>query len=95
MFEAAVAAKVTEKVAKLKETAESKIREELEGIKEEFASRVENFLSYACEEWMTENELAIEQGLRAEVTEAFMEGLKKLFIESNINVPDDKLDRCS
>ncbi len=92
MFEAAVAAKVTSEVAKLKETAESRISEELESIKEEFASRVENFLSYACEEWMTENELAIEQGLRAEVTEAFMGGLKKLFIESNINVPDEALD---
>ena len=92
VFEAAVSAKVTKEVAKLKETAESRIGEELEGIKEEFASRVENFLSYACEEWMTENELAIEQGLRAEVTEAFMGGLKKLFIESNINVPDEALD---
>ena len=92
VFEAAVSAKVTKEVAKLKETAESRIGEELEGIKNEFADRVENFLSYACEEWMTENELAVEQGLRAEVTEAFMGGLKKLFIESNINVPDEALD---
>ena len=92
VFEAAVSAKVTKEVAKLKETAESRIGEELEGIKNEFADRVENFLSYACEEWMTENELAIESGLRSEVTEAFMEGLKKLFIESNINIPDESLD---
>ena len=92
VFEAAVSAKVSEKVASLKETAETRIGEELEKIKEEFAGRVENFLSYACEEWMTENELAIESGLRSEVTEAFMEGLKKLFIESNINVPDEALD---
>ena len=92
VFEAAVSAKVTKEVAKLKETAEGRISEELEKIKEEFAGRVENFLSYACEEWMTENELAIEQGLRSEVTEAFMGGLKKLFIESNINVPDEALD---
>ena len=92
VFEAAVAAKVTSEVAKLKETAESRISEQLEGIKEEFAGRVENFLSYACEEWMTENELAVEQGLRAEVTEAFMGGLKQLFIESNINIPDEALD---
>ena len=92
VFEAAVSAKVTKEVAKLKETAEGRISEELEKIKEEFAGRVENFLSYACEEWMTENELAVEQGLRAEVTEAFMGGLKKLFIESNINVPDEALD---
>ena len=92
VFEAAVSAKVSEKIASLKETAETRIGEELEKIKEEFAGRVENFLSYACEEWMTENELAIENGLRSEVTEAFMEGLKKLFIESNINVPDESLD---
>ena len=92
VFESAVSAKVSEKVEALKETAETRINEELEGIKEEFASRIENFLSYACEEWMTENELAIENGLRGEVTEAFMEGLKKLFIESNINIPDESLD---
>ena len=92
VFEAAVSAKVSEKVASLKETAETRIGEELEKIKEEFAGRVENFLSYGCEEWMTDNELAVEAGLRSEVTEAFMEGLKKLFIESNINIPDESLD---
>ena len=92
VFEAAVTAKVSKEVAKLKETAEGRISEELETIKEEFANRIENFLSYACEEWMTENELAIEAGLKAEVTEAFMGGLKKLFIESNINVPTESLD---
>ena len=92
VFEAAVQAKVNNRIESLKETAERRIGEELEGIKEEFAGRVENFLSYACEEWMTENELAIENGLRSEVTEAFMDGLKKLFIESNINLPDESLD---
>ena len=92
VFEAAVSAKVSKEVAKLKETAESRISEELEAVKEEFSGRIENFLSYACEEWMTENELAIEAGLKAEVTEAFMGGLKKLFIESNINVPTESLD---
>ena len=92
VFEAAVHAKVQEQVAGLKETAETRIGEELEKIKEDFAGRVENFLQYACEEWMSENELAVEKGLRSEVTEAFMDGLKKLFIESNINLPDEKLD---
>ena len=95
VFEAAVHAKVQEQVAGLKETAETRIGEELEKIREEFAGRVENFLQYACEEWMSENELAIEKGLRSEVTEAFMDGLKKLFIESNINLPDEKLDAVS
>ena len=92
VFEAAVSAKVSKEVAKLKETAESRISEEREAVKEECSGRIENFLSYACEEWMTENELAIEAGLKAEVTEAFMGGLKKLFIESNINVPTESLD---
>ena len=92
VFEAAVTAKVSEKVEALKETAERRIGEELEIIKEEFAGRIENFLSYACEEWMSENELAIDKGLRTEVTESFMEGLKALFIESGINLPEESID---
>ena len=92
VFEAAVDARVTAKIDSLKEQAAAKFVEEIDTIKEEFAGRVENFLSYAAEEWLKENELAVESGLRTEVTETFMEGLRKLFIESNINVPDDKLD---
>ena len=92
VFEAAVDARVTAKIDSLKEQAAAKFVEEIESMKDEFASRVENFLQYACDEWLKENELAVEQGLRTEVTETFMEGLRKLFIESNINVPDDKLD---
>ena len=92
VFEAAVSAKVSEKVAAIKESTEARLVEEIETIKEEFAGRVENFLNYACEEWMSENELAVEQGLRAEIAEGFMAGLRSLFIESNINVPDEQLD---
>ena len=92
VFEAAVSAKVSEKVAAIKESTEARLVEEIEAIKEEFAGRVENFLNYACEEWMSENELAVEQGLRAEIAEGFMAGLRSLFIESNINVPDEQLD---
>ena len=92
VFEAAVDARVTAKIDSLKEQAAAKFVEEIDSIKDEFASRVENFLQYAADEWLKENELAVEQGLRTEVTETFMEGLRKLFIESNINVPDEKLD---
>ena len=92
VFEAAVTAKVSEQVAAIKESTEAKLVEEIESLKEEFAGRVENFLNYACEEWMSENELAIEQGLRAEIAEGFMAGLRGLFIESNINVPTEQLD---
>ena len=73
VFEAAVDARVTAKIDSLKEQAATKFVEEIETIKDEFASRVENFLSYAAEEWLKENELAVESGLRTEVTEAFME----------------------
>ena len=92
VFEAAVDARVAAKIDSLKEQAAAKFVEEIESMKDEFAGRVENFLQYAADEWLKENELAVEQGLRTEVTETFMEGLRKLFIESNINVPDDKLD---
>jgi len=92
VFEAAVDARVAVKIDSLKEQAAEAFVAEIEEIKNEFAGRVENFLQYACDEWLKENELAVEQGLRTEVTETFMEGLRKLFIESNINVPDDKLD---
>jgi len=92
VFEAAVTARVSEKVAAIKESTEAKLVEEIESLKEEFAGRVENFLNYACEEWMSENELAIEQGLRAEIAEGFLAGLRGLFIESNINVPTEQLD---
>ena len=92
VFEAAVDARVTAKIDSLKEQAAAKFVEEIETMKDEFAGRVENFLQYAADEWLKENELAVEQGLRTEVTETFMEGLRKLFIESNINVPDEKLD---
>ena len=92
VFEAAVQAKVNNRIESLKETAERRIGEELELIKEEFTGRIENFLSYACEEWMSENELAIDKGLRTEVTESFMEGLKELFIESGINLPEESID---
>ena len=92
VFEAAVDARVAVKIDSLKEQAAEAFVAEIEEIKNEFAGRVENFLQYACDEWLKENELAVEQGLRTEVTETFMEGLRKLFIESNINIPDDKLD---
>ena len=92
VFEAAVDARVEAKIDSLKEQAAEAFVAEIEEIKNEFAGRVENFLQYAADEWLKENELAVEQGLRTEVTETFMEGLRKLFIESNINVPDDKLD---
>jgi hypothetical protein len=92
IFESAVKAKLTEEVARLEEAYAQQLSEQVESIKEEFAGRMESFLAYACEEWMTENQLAIEHGLRLEIAEGFMEGLRNLFVEHNINVPEEQVD---
>lgn len=92
IFESAVKAKLTEEVARLEEAYAQHLSEQVESIKEEFAGRMESFLAYACEEWMTENQLAIEHGLRLEIAEGFMEGLRNLFVEHNINVPEEQVD---
>jgi len=92
IFESAVKAKLNEEVARLEEAYAQQLSEQVEAIKEEFAGRMESFLGYACEEWMTENKLAIEHGLRLEIAEGFMEGLRNLFVEHNINVPEEQVD---
>jgi hypothetical protein len=61
-------------------------------IKEEMASKIDDYLNYMVEEWMTENELAIESGLRSEIAEEFMEGLRNLFVEHYIEIPQEKVD---
>ena len=92
VFEAAVSAKVSE----IKEELESQKREEVveasNEIKEELVNRVDSFLGYVAEEWVKENELAIERGLKSELTENFIQGLKGLFEDHYVEVPDDKLD---
>ena len=64
----------------------------LEEIKEEMADKVDGYLNYMVEEWIKENELAITKGLRAEIVEDFIEGLRNLFIEHYIDIPEDKVD---
>ena len=92
VFEAAVSAKVSE----IKEDLESQKREEVveasNEIKEELINRVDSFLGYVAEEWVKDNELAIERGLKSELTENFIQGLKSLFEDHYVEVPDDKLD---
>lgn len=87
-------AAVTSKVAEIKESLETQYTEELkssvEKIKTDLAEGVDKYLSYVAEEWTKENELAIERGLRAEMTENFIDGLKTLFTEHYVDVPEDK-----
>ena len=92
VFEAAVSAKVRE----IKEELESQKRDEIveasNEIKEELTNKVDSFLGYVAEEWVKDNELAIERGLKSELTENFIQGLKALFEDHYVEVPDDKLD---
>jgi len=78
------------------ETIEAELKEEAqlqqETFKEEMVEKLESFLSYVAENWMKENELAIERGLRAEITEDFISGMKTLFAEHYIQVPEEKYD---
>jgi len=85
---------VTSKVAEIKEELESQYSEELktsvDKVKGDLAEAVDKYLTYCAEEWTKENELAIERGLRSEMTENFIEGLKTLFVEHYVDVPEDK-----
>ena len=92
IFKAAVNSKVEEAKAQLEEHYQSELKSQVETIKEELTSSVDKYLTYCAEEWTKENELAIERGLRSEMTENFIEGLKKLFVEHYVEVPEDKYD---
>ena len=87
-------AAVTSKVSEIKESLESQYSEELktsiEKVKADLSEAVDKYLTYCAEEWTKENELAIERGLRSEMTENFIEGLKTLFVEHYVDVPEDK-----
>jgi len=89
-------AAVTSKVSEIKESLESQYSEELktsiEKVKADLSEAVDKYLTYCAEEWTKENELAIERGLRSEMTENFIEGLKTLFVEHYVEVPEDKYD---
>jgi hypothetical protein len=92
IFKAAVTSKVEEARAELEEHYQTELKSQVETVKEELTSSVDKYLSYVAEEWTKENELAIERGLRSEMTENFIEGLKKLFVEHYVEVPEDKYD---
>ena len=96
IFEAAVQAKVNklmvEKEVELEEKNEEKLTEEVSKIKDELTTQVDNYLNYVSEQWMEENKLAVEKGIRTEITEGFINGMKNLFNEHYIEIPEDKVD---
>lgn len=92
LFEAAVTAKVTMHLAKLDEEYEAKLEEEVTEIAEALEKKLDTYLDYVVENWMKENEVAIESSLRNEIMEEFIDGLKGLFAENYINIPEEKID---
>ena len=96
IFEAAVHQKVmevsSEKIDELEKEFQENLQEEIVSFRDELTEKVDGYLNYVVEEWMKENELALESSLRSEITEEFMGGLKNLFTEHYIEVPDEKVD---
>jgi len=92
LFEAAVSARIIAETARLEEAYEAALHEEIANFNEEVTSKLDTYLDYVVENWMKENEVAIESSLRAEITEDFIEGLRNLFAEHYIDVPSDKVD---
>ena len=90
IFETAVKTRIQEQVKVLESKYEQKLSKETETIKEAMTEKVDSYLNYVVEEWMKENELAVERGIRTEIAEDFITGLKSLFKEHYIDVPEEK-----
>lgn len=91
IFEAAVKRKLEEELETIEEAYAQTLEEQILSIHEELSSNVDDYLNYVVENWMTENEVAIEAGLRTELTEDFISGLHNLFVENYIDIPEDKV----
>ena len=91
IFEAAVKQKVQEELASIEEAYAETLEEQIEQIQNSLTEDVDNYLNYVVEQWVSENEVAIEAGLRTELTEEFISGLRNLFAEHYIDIPEDKV----
>ena len=92
IFEAAIKSKVATIKEELQEAYATALVEELDEIKKGLTERVDSYLEYVCDEWFQENALQIESGLKTEMTESFLEGMKSLFEEHYVTIPEDKYD---
>ena len=92
IFEAAVKSKVKSEIERLEGEYSSELSEAKETVKEELTTKVDNYLNYVVEQWMADNELAIEKGIKGEIAEDFIGGLKQLFEDHYIDIPDEKYD---
>ena len=92
VFESAVKSKVRDEVTRLQENYDNEIAEGIKSNKAELTEKVDTYMNYVVEEWMKENELAVERGLKGEIAEDFIAGLKQLFEDHYVDIPDDKYD---
>ena len=92
IFEAAIKSKLKVEKQKIEDGYKKKLKEEIDATKAELVEKVDSYLNYVVEEWMKQNEIAIERGIKGEIAEDFISGLKKLFEDHYINVPDEKYD---
>ena len=92
IFEAAVKSKLSEEIARIEESYGTELAEEIASTKSDLVEKIDSYLNYVVENWMSENQVAIQTGLRSEIAENFMNGLKDLFVESYVDVPESKVD---
>ena len=92
IFETAIKAKVAEVQEELKAQYEEQLTEEVATIKESLTDRLDGYLEYVADEWFSENQLAVEAGLKADMSESFLQGMKGLFEEHYVNIPEEKYD---
>ena len=92
IFETAIKSKVATVKEELQGAYEKVLVEEVEAVKKELTTRVDSYLEYVADEWVKENQLSVEEGLKAEMTDSFLDGMKKLFEEHYVTIPEDKYD---
>jgi hypothetical protein len=92
IFEAAIRSKVADIKEELQETYENALIEEIEVIKEGLVDRVDAYLEYVADEWVSDNALAVEHGLKTEMTESFLQGMRGLFEDHYVSIPEDRYD---
>jgi len=92
IFEAAVITRVKAEVSKLQEEFDNQLAEQVEEIKEGLVEKVDGYLNYVVEQWIAQNEIALESGMKSEILESFVQGLKGVFEEHYIDVPEEKFD---
>ena len=95
IFEAAIKSKIVEIEESIKSAYEEQLVEEVATIKSELQERVDSYLEYVADEWVSENQLAVEHGLQTEMTESFLTGMKSLFEEHYVTIPEEKYDVLS